>query len=179
MTKQKPQVLTLESLNKKTQHANRKERFYLDEDEFEYIEYNPVFSKSKRVDLLQELFATVQECNEKNLPIFMNEVAVMKYLEFLILKYFTSIKNMLLGTTIEAHIEVMKQLIDHEILDVFINEVFDIDEVSKVFNEYNMAKSRLGKYLEELERNTKIQENVAQQKINDAKFKEIAKKAVK
>lgn len=185
MTK-KSVALTRESLAQKNKHANRKEKFYLDEDEFEYIEYNPVFSKSKRISLLQELLHTVQEQSEKqnqedskkDTMFFTNEMEIIQYINFLILKYFTSIGDMLANVDFEGHISVMKELTDLEFIEVFINEVFDVDQVSKVYNEYYLVKERLNTYLMDLEKQMQITQNKTQQHISQQTFKSLATKAV-
>lgn len=175
----KGQLATLETFNKRARNANRKEKLYLDEDELEYIEYNPFFSKTKRIAAIQELMATVHDATENKDPYFANEYIIKEYLQFLMIKHFSTIKDMLEGQDFEVHKEVCKGFVDTEFMDLMINEIFDFEEISKVWNEYNIAMERLGKYIQELNRETKQQQNIEKQRISNQKFKEIATKAVK
>jgi len=172
----KEQAVNLQYFEKKAQNANRKEKFYLDEEEVEFIQYHPVFSKSKRTELIKEFFETARYCGENNIDYFKNYGQEMEYLEFLIVKYFTDIKDMLKDVDVEGHLAVKDTLIESSFTEIMVNEVFHIDEISKVSNDYNVALTRLGKINQELEIQTKLlQQNQNAQKLQEKKIKAVKK----
>jgi hypothetical protein len=172
----KEQAVNLQYFEKKAQNANRKEKFYLDEEEVEFIQYHPVFSKSKRTALIQEFLETARYCGENNIDYFKNYGQEMEYLEFLVVKYFTDVKDMLTDVDVEGHLAVKDTLVESSFTEIMINEVFHIDEISKVFNDYNIAISRLGKVNKELETKAKLlQQAQNAQKLQEKKIKAVNK----
>lgn len=174
-TMTKEQQVNLQYFEQKAKNANRKEKFYLDEEETQFIKYNPIFSKTKRTALIQELLKTAQYCMENNIDFFNNEGETMKYLEFLTVKYFTDIKDMLEDVDVEGHFAVMETLTESDFIDLMVKEVFDIEEISKVSDDYHTARKRLDSLNKQLE----IESKIAQQAQNSQKLQEKKIKAVK
>lgn len=171
MTK-KEQAITLDFFEKKAVHANRKEKFYMNEEQTEYLMYHPTFSAKKQDALMKEFFSSVQFAHENKIEFFVNQEEELMYLNFLIIKYFTDIYKMLEGQDLYTHIEVYRQMYDSGYIEIIVNEAFDINEVAKVQNRYLTASKRIVNM--ELE----LQQATEQAKKNKgAQLREVAKKA--
>lgn len=176
MTKEMQQITTLDYFEKKASHANRKEKLFLNEERTEFMMYHPTFSKSKRTALIQELLEYVTEAHDKKYDLFENEGRVNQFLQYLMIRYFTDMKALTDSFTLEEHIALMRTLIDTEMLDYIVLEVFDLDEVSKVLNEYNLAKERLVKVSQQLEQQAKINKQAQNaQRLHEKKMKAVKK----
>jgi len=66
----------------------------------------------------------------------LNEFEVIQYVQFLIFKYFTSLHNELDGKSVETHFETFYKLYDSGLLSEFLVNVFDQEEISKVFDQF-------------------------------------------
>lgn len=174
MTK-KDQLVGLEYFEKKAKHANRKEYFALNEEETEFIWYHPVFSQTKREALMTEFLETVNYCQENEIDYFTNEVESMQYLQYLMIRYFSSVKDMTEGLTFVEHIAVLRQFRDSDFLALMVNEVFDIEEVSKISDDYHTLMNKMNKVNQELERRIKT----AQKEQGKQGYKAVARKAMK
>lgn len=163
--------------DQKVVNANKKEVFFLDEEQTQSISYHPVFSKSKRTALLQELLSTVNFCNKNDIKHFSNEFEVLQYLEYLMVKYFTDIKDYFDVSSDDyyVNVDVMRKLYDIDFIDLMLNEAFRKEEMKKVYDEYNKAYERLEIVTQEIEKLTVKK----QQEQNAQKLKEKQAKAVK
>lgn len=171
----KEQLVGLDYFEKKAKHANRKEYFALNEEETEFIWYHPVFSQTKREALMTEFLETVQYCQDNDIDYFTNEVESMQYLQYLMIRYFSSVKDMTEGLTFVEHIAVLRQFRDSDFLALMVNEVFDIEEVSKISDDYHTLMTKMNKVNQELERRLQT----AKKEQGKQGFKAVARKAVK
>lgn len=171
----KEQLVGLDYFEKKAKHANRKEYFALNEEETEFIWYHPVFSQTKREALMTEFLETVKYCQDNDIDYFTNEVESMQYLQYLMIRYFSSVKDMTEGLTFVEHIAVLRQFRDSDFLALMVNEVFDIEEVSKISDDYHTLMTKMNKVNQELERRLQT----AKKEQGKQGFKAVARKAVK
>lgn len=171
----KEQLVGLDYFEKKAKHANRKEYFALNEEETEFIWYHPVFSQTKREALMTEFLETVKYCQDNDIDYFTNEVESMQYLQYLMIRYFSSVKDMTEGLTFVEHIAVLRQFRDSDFLALMVNEVFDIEEVSKISDDYHTLMTKMNKVNQELERRLQT----AKKEQGKQGFKTVARKAVK
>lgn len=173
MTNKKAQPVGFDFFEKQAVHANRKEKFFLNEEQTEYFMYHPTFSTKKRDALMKEFLETLEFCNENKIDHFKTESDELYYLNFLIVKYFTDVTSKHLeDADYYAHVAAFDALYESGWLEIIVNEAFDIEEIAKVTNQYNMAKNRI--------KNLNIQLQHMQEenkKHQGAKLKEVARKS--
>lgn len=136
MTKQKGKKFTLKDLDLKVDHINKQSSYILNEETGDYISYYPRFSKSKKDKLFEELLHTHNYVKENKLDYFNNDFELIHYLHFLIFKYFTSLHNELKDKSVETHFETFHKLYESGLLEEFLHNVFDQEEIAKVLDQF-------------------------------------------
>jgi len=161
---------------KKAEETQKLEKFYLDEEKTEYLEYYPIFGRDKRDNVIKELFKTIAEAEENNIEFFESFEQEDLYLNFLIIKHFVpKIYNLLEGKDIYAHIEALTAMYHSDYIAILINEMFDLKEVDKIMNQHTEARARAKKLSHMIEASlTQVNNTVQNQGL-----KKVAEKAMK
>lgn len=136
MTKRETK-LTLADIQKNADELNKKQKFYIDKNIGKFIYYYPKFSKRKKTMLINDLASTFEYAQQKNLDFFKNDHELQHYILFLIIKHFTELKAELKDKSIETHFATMHNLVEIGWYDVFLLEMFSVQEISSVLEEIN------------------------------------------
>lgn len=158
MTKKKPVGLSF--IDKKVKELSKVEKYYLDVENNEFINYSPTFTEDKIDDIITELVLSIEECKQKGIDFLRNDSEILKYAHFLIIKHFTSLKNELEKKSIEVHIEALSKLYNMGWFTLFISDMFDEVEVQKVIDKIHKVDEMAKLLKSELDLKRKIvQEN--------------------
>lgn len=144
--------LTLSDIQKQVAELDKKEKFYVDKENDQFIYYYPKFSEDKINDIFEELISTSKYCKESKLDKLSTYDKAMEYLQFLIIKHFTSLKDELDNETFDTHYKTMKALEKHGLHRVFLDRMFDSAEVIKVLERKNEVEKLGELVLLELEK---------------------------
>lgn len=143
MTNKKPTQFKLKDIQAQAKELTKVSKFYLDKEETSFINYYPKFSKKKSHDLFVELSDTIKKLEELKLDFPSNDLELIQYVQFLIIKHFTSLKSELNGKSIEVHIETMIKLLETGLFERFFSEMFDMAEVHDLLEDLD-KKAELG-----------------------------------
>lgn len=104
--------------------------------------------------LLKELSDTFTEANTKGLEFPVNDLHAVEYLQFLIFKYMTNLKEMLevAEADFELNIVTYRDLYNKGIMQKIMNNI-DIVEIEKVFDKY-YELGKLGREIESYKKET-------------------------
>lgn len=155
--------LKLSDIQKQVAELDKIEKFYLDKENDQFIYYHPKFAEDKINEIFEELITTGEYCKENKLDKLQTDDEVTEYLQFLIIKHFTSLKDELENKSFDTHYETMKALEKNGLHRVFLDHMFDSVEVIKVLDRKNEVE-KLGELvmieLEKDERNKNRQLHV-------------------
>lgn len=151
MANKRLESIGLSYINQKEENVNRKEKYFFNKENEEFIYYFPIFSKNKRDELIVELASSINYCKENNLDYLKNDADILQYTYFLVIKHFTSLYDELKDKSFEVHIETLSKLYDTEIYDLFFKEVFDEVEVQKVIDQLYSIEDLVDKYVKALQ----------------------------
>lgn len=155
--------LKLSDIQKQVAELDRIEKFYLDKENDQFIYYHPKFAEDKINEIFEELISTGEYCKENKLDKLSTYDKAMEYLQFLIIKHFTSLKDELENESFDTHYKTMKALEKKGLHRVFLDHMFDSAEVVKVLERKNEVE-KLGELvmleLEKDERNKNRQLHV-------------------
>lgn len=135
MTDKKETQLKLKHIESKVKELAKRDKFYIDKEKTQFIYYYPKFSKTKVQELFVDLNESIEYVAKNDLPFPANDLEVMQYTQFLIIKHFTSLKAELQNKSYEVHIETMYKLIETGLFERFMNEMFDLAEVYDLLDE--------------------------------------------
>lgn len=155
--------LKLSDIQKQVAELDKIEKFYLDKENDQFIYYHPKFAEDKINEIFEELISTGEYCKENKLELLQTDDKVIEYLQFLIIKHFTSLKDELENKSLDTHYKTMKALEKNGLHRVFLDHMFDSAEVIKVLDRKNEVE-KLGELvmieLEKDERNKNRQLHV-------------------
>lgn len=129
--------LKLSDIQKQVSELDKIEKFYLDKENDQFIYYNPKFAEDKINEVFEELISTGEYCKENKLDKLSTYDKAMEYLQFLIIKHFTSLKDELENKSFDTHYETMKALEKNGLHRVFLDHMFNSAEVIKVLERKN------------------------------------------
>lgn len=129
--------LKLSEVKKRIEELHKKQKFYLDKENDEFIYYYPKFSEKKINELLDELLITIKYCQENKLDKLKDEDKILQYLQFLIIKHFTSLKDELDNKPFNIHLETKESLEESGLYRIFLDHMFDPSEVHDVLDRFN------------------------------------------
>jgi hypothetical protein len=138
------------TIKQKAKESHLKEKYELEDGST--ISFYPIFPSSLIDEMLKEIQITLQTKDEQ---IEMSEEMTMKYVLFMCIKHFTHLKNQLKATTFVEQLNEMQSIVDAELFDLIIEEVFLQSEIQKVFDK--LAKIS-GKFLFLEKMNQKMQD---------------------
>lgn len=143
----------------RAKNANRKEVYYFDKEKGHGITYFPKFSKLKKDKLIVELVETIQYCRKNNIDYLKDDADMEQYTGYLIIKHFTSLYETLSNWSIEKNIEYMYGLYDSGDFELFFEDIFTFEEVSKVFDQIKNVETIATTYKKELDKQKTIIES--------------------
>lgn len=143
----------------RAKNVDRKETYHFDKDKGHSITYFPVFSKSKKDKLIIELIETIQYCKDNNIDYLKDDADMEQYLGYLIIKHFTSLYDTLSKWSVEDNIAYLKGLYDSGDFELFFDEIFTFEEVTKVFDQLKKTNEIANAYKKELEKQRQIIES--------------------
>lgn len=143
MTNKKTTQFKLKDIQAKAKELTKVSKFYLDKEETMFINYYPKFSKKKVHDVFVEISDSIKILEELELNFPSNDLELIQYIQFLIIKHFTSLKSELDGKSIEVHIETMIKLLETGLFERFFDEMFDMAEVNDLLEDLD-KKAGLG-----------------------------------
>lgn len=146
--------LKLSEVKKRVKELEKKEKFYLDKENDEYIYYYPKFSDTKINELIEELYKTITYCQENKLDKLNTDEEIGRYLQFLIIKHFTSFKSEVDNKPFDIHYASMEMLEEVGLHRTFLNHMFDPVEVNKVLDRKNEIEKLGETLIAELEKNS-------------------------
>lgn len=164
MTEKKEKQLKLKDIQSKSKELTKREKFYLDKEKQQFIYYYPKFSKKKTFELFVDLKETIDHVGKNNLTFPSNDLEIIQYTQFLIIKHFTSLQTELKNKSYEVHVETMYKLMETGLFAKFIDEMFDKSEVYDLLDELdkisevgvemlNMEMEQKGELAEKLKSN--------------------------
>lgn len=143
----------------RAKNANKKEVYHFDEEQGHSITYFPKFSKSKKDKLVVELVETIQYCKKNNIDYLKVDADMEQYTGYLIIKHFTSLFDTLSTWSVEKNIEYMHGLYDSGDFELFFDDIFRFEEVSKVFDQVKSVNEIATIYKKELDKQKVIIES--------------------
>ncbi|QIC46300.1 hypothetical protein GAG94_03645 [Lysinibacillus sphaericus] len=158
--------------SQRAESVNNKEVYHFDKEKGHSITFFPVFPKSKKDKLIVELIETIQYCKNNNIDYLKDDADITQYTGYLIIKYFTSLFDTLSKWSVEDNIAYLKGLYDSGDFEVFFDEIFNIEEVDKVFNQLKDTNKIADIYKKELDK----QKQIIESKVNSNVLKEKALK---
>lgn len=147
MTKRETK-LTLADIQKNADALNKKQKFYIDQEQGKFIYFYPKFSKRKITILIGDLANTIEYVQQNKLDFFQNDNEINNYILFLIIKHFTDLQTELKDKPIETHFATMNNLVDIGWYEVFLTKMFTMQEISNVLEEINKRLNISIQYLE-------------------------------
>ncbi|EON72841.1 hypothetical protein [Lysinibacillus sphaericus] len=140
--------LTLADIQQNADELNKKQKFHIDKDQGKFIYYYPKFSKRKVTILINDLASTIDYVQQNNLDFFKNDHELQHYVLFLVIKHFTDLKTELKDKPIESHFATMNNLVEIGWYDLFLTEMFTMQEISKVLEEISKRLNLSMQFLE-------------------------------
>lgn len=129
--------LKLATVKKRIEELHKKQKFYLDKENDEFIYFYPKFSEKKINEALEELFITITYCQENKLDKLKDDNQILQYLQFLIIKHFTSLKEELDNKPFDIHFTTKESLEETGLYRIFLDHMFDPAEVYEVLDRMN------------------------------------------
>lgn len=85
---------------------------------------------------------------QNNLDFFKNDHELQHYVLFLVIKHFTDLKTELKDKSIESHFATMNNLVEIGWYDLFLTEMFTMQEISNVLEEISKRLNLSMQFLE-------------------------------
>ncbi|MGE7840762.1 hypothetical protein ACQKNX_08215 [Lysinibacillus sp. NPDC093712] len=158
--------LKLSDVKQRVKELHKKQKFYLDKEDDVFIEYYPKFSEKKINQTLEELFITITYCQENEIDNLNSDDKIMQYLQFLVIKHFTSLKEELDKKPFDIHFKTKNELEETGLYRIFLDHMFDPAEVYEVLDRMNDVVKLGTDIANELERNPQ-NENLNNLKVVD------------
>src|SRR5690606_35166125 len=115
-------------------NANKLSPYILDNENNEIIKYNKIFDERKINELLEEAIEKMEYANENDIEFFKQDSELLIYISFLTIKYFTHLKDELENSSLEDDISALGSLLSTGLFKKILNDVFDGNEVHKVYD---------------------------------------------
>lgn len=101
-----------------------------------HIDYDVVFSYSKMDSLYEDLTSLSEEAKSKDIDYLTNDTEIIEFLQFLIVKHFTSLSSELNGKSLEVHIATMSEMYDRGWLNIVLDKLFDKSQIYTVYDRF-------------------------------------------
>ena len=137
MTNKKATQFKLKDVQARAKELEKREKYYLDKEKTQFIYYYPKFNKKKVHELFVDLTETIQYVNKNGIPFPSNDLELIQYTQFLIIKHFTSLHGELKNKSFDVHIETMTKLLETGLFDKFIQDMFDQAEIFELLDNLN------------------------------------------
>lgn len=134
-TRPRQKLAKFSNLEKQVKKLNTLTPFVINSETNEIVKYNEEFDEIKIQDLLVELNTHIQYDQENNIGYFENNEKVINYINFLICKYFSHFYDEI-GSQFETNIAAFKTLVRLGLFHKFHNDIFNPEQVAKVFDRF-------------------------------------------
>ena len=134
-TKPRQKVLKLSNLEKQAKKLNVLTPFVINSETNEIVKYYEEFDELKIQELLVELNTHIQYDQENNIGYFEDNQKVIEYLNYLVIKFFSHFHDEI-GSQFETNIVAFETLVRLGLFHTFHNEIFNPEQVAKVFDRF-------------------------------------------
>ena len=134
--KNESKPLSVSQWLEEAKNINEYTKYYIDKEKNTYVNYNEVFSEVKIEQLITELYEHMVFDHENEIGFFINYEAEMVYMNFLIIKYFTDMKDLMSDSLVD-NIAVINVLREDSKFKRFFEEIFDNEQVIRVYEVRN------------------------------------------
>lgn len=135
--KKRERKLSVADINKMVKEVSEYSTYVIDESTNTVIKYNKVFDESEIENLVTELYEHIVDNSTREYNVFPNDYEFNKYVNFLIIKYFTHFKEQWVDNDLEDNILRMHQLAKLKLFKIFFDEIFEPDQVARVHDFIN------------------------------------------
>ena len=129
--KPKQKVLSFKDIMKQADDIDKYSTYTVNEELNQVIKYNEKFSETKIEELITELFNHIQYDIDHEIGYFKNELHLNTYVNFLIIKHFTNLKEVI-SDSLEENIITIPKLRKLRYFTLMFSEVFDANEVNRI-----------------------------------------------
>ena len=143
--KNESKPLTVSQWLEEAKTINDYTKFYTNKEKTSYVNYNEIFSEVKIEQLLTELFEHIVFDQENEIGYFISDEAELVYMNFLIIKYFTDMKDLMSDSLVD-NIAVIHVLREDSRFKRFFEEIFDNEQVNRVLEVKNNWIEMLAKF---------------------------------
>lgn len=159
-TTPRKKVLNWKSIETEAKALEKYTEHKLDKDGTKVIKYHKEFSEKLIQDLLTELHEHIKYNDKNEIGYFNNYFEFTTYVNFLIIKYFTNLKDDFKDSSLEDNINLLVTLAKTKYFRLFFEDVFEPQEVEKVFERINELDELIAK-IDNLQ--DKLKEDLSQQ----------------
>ncbi|KOS61432.1 hypothetical protein FJQ98_16715 [Lysinibacillus agricola] len=101
-----------------------------------HIDYDVLFSYSKMDNLFEDLSSFIKEAKTKNIDYLKDDAQVIEFLQFLIVKHFTSLYGELKNQSLEMHTATMWEMYKRGWLTFILDKLFDKEQIFIVVDRF-------------------------------------------
>ena len=101
-----------------------------------HIDYDVLFSYSKIDKLFDDLIKLNEEAKSKNIDYLKDDAQIVEFLQFLIVKHFTSLHDELINQSLELHIATMSEMYDRGWLTFVLDKLLDKEQIFVVADRF-------------------------------------------
>lgn len=121
--------LTLNRITELKNEMYTMEKFFVNETD--YIEFYPKFPKTIVDEAVEDALKITNEAKQDGKLLINNDLELKIFMNFMIIKHFTNLKEQLDGLDYQTHVAVMSEMIDNRLYASIIQN-FDKEEVEMV-----------------------------------------------
>lgn len=121
--------LTLNRITELKNEMYTMEKFFVNDTD--YIEYYVKFPKTIVDEAVEDALKITNQAKEDGKILINNDLELKIFMNFMIIKHFTNLKEQLDGLDYQTHVAVMSEMIDNRLYAMIIQN-FDKDEVQMV-----------------------------------------------
>lgn len=126
--------LKLSDIKNQLELLNETKRHNFTEDI--HIDYDVLFSYSKIDKLFEDLIKLIEEAKSKNIDYLKDDAQIVEFLQFLIVKHFTSLHDELDNQSLELHIAAMSEMYDRGWLTFILDKLLDKEQIFVVADRF-------------------------------------------
>ncbi|MEK4025517.1 hypothetical protein [Sporosarcina sp. FSL W7-1283] len=132
-SKPRAKTLNMKMIDKQFNDLSKLTTYTLDPKENLVVKYYEKFDEVKIQELLQLAYKHLEYVREKELPYFQSDDEFMIFVQYLIIYKFATVVDEE-SEDFEPHINIMNKLISTGLYRVFLEDIFDPNEVMKVLD---------------------------------------------
>lgn len=127
-------LLKLSDIKNQLELLNETKRHNFTEDI--HIDYDILFSYSKIDKLFEDLIKLIEEAKSKNIDYLKDDAQIVEFLQFLIVKHFTSLHDELNNQSLELHIATMSEMYDRGWLTFILDKLLNKEQIFVVADRF-------------------------------------------